>query len=103
MPQPTQLSRQPTKLTAATDFWDWQLHARCRSTGSATFFAPEGEPAGQRIRREHDAKKICLDCEVRLQCLAHALDTPDQHGVWGGVTERERAQERRIPADSGPS
>lgn len=87
----TLLSRQQAKLTAVTEFWDWQLHARCRTTGSATFFAPDDEPAGPRIRRENDAKKICGDCPVRGHCLAHALGTPEPHGVWGGMTERERA------------
>lgn len=87
----TLLSRQQAKLIAVTEFWDWQLHARCRTTGSATFLAPDGETAGPRIRREYAAKKICGDCPVRPHCLAHALNTPEPHGVWGGMTERERA------------
>ncbi|TSD40537.1 WhiB family transcriptional regulator [Rhodococcus sp. KBS0724] len=43
------------------------------------------------MRRENAAKKICGDCPVRSHCLTHALDTPEPHGVWGAMTERERA------------
>ncbi len=30
------------------------------------------------------------ECEVRLQCLADALESEANYGVWGGLTERER-------------
>jgi WhiB family redox-sensing transcriptional regulator len=33
---------------------------------------------------------ICADCPVRRQCLAFALDTRQDHGVWGGTSEQER-------------
>lgn len=87
----TLLSRQQANLPAVTDFWDRQLRAQCRHTGSATFFGPDNETAGQRIRRENDAKKICRACPARPYCLTHALHTPEPHGVWGGTAERERA------------
>ncbi len=29
---------------------------------------------------------------MRSECLAHALDTRTEFGVWGGMTERERRQ-----------
>jgi WhiB family redox-sensing transcriptional regulator len=41
-------------------------------------------------RRQHDAKSICFECEVRMDCLAEALDNRIEWGVWGGLTERER-------------
>ncbi|WP_080606336.1 WhiB family transcriptional regulator [Rhodococcus opacus] len=81
------------RLTAHTDFWDWQLHARCRRLGVTSFFAPDGETGGERARRERDAKKICSPCEVQAQCLAHAMRISETYGVWGGTTERERAEQ----------
>ena len=32
----------------------------------------------------------CYNCEVRLECLADALQSEANFGVWGGLTERER-------------
>ena len=42
-----------------------------------------------------DAKAVCLRCEVRTQCLAWALDTAQDAGVWGGTSEEERRIIRR--------
>lgn len=47
---------------------------------------------------QRDARSVCTDCPVQLQCLAEALDSRLQFGVWGGMTERERrAILRRYP------
>ena len=41
---------------------------------------------------------MCLACPVRTECLAEALDSRIEFGVWGGMTERERrALLRRRP------
>ena len=34
------------------------------------------------------ARAICAGCEIRLDCLALALSTPDTHGIWGGMTQQ---------------
>jgi len=31
-----------------------------------------------------------MNCTVRTECLADALDNRVEFGVWGGMTERER-------------
>lgn len=36
------------------------------------------------------ARKICLPCPVRKQCLIVALRTNEPHGVWAGLTHKER-------------
>ena len=44
------------------------------------------------------AKAICAGCRVKRQCLAFALGTRQEHGVWAGLSEqelRERAREAR--------
>ena len=39
-----------------------------------------------------------MGCDVRVDCLADALDNRVEFGVWGGMTERERrALLRRRP------
>ena len=35
-------------------------------------------------------RPICAACPVREACLEHALAVREKHGVWGGLTERER-------------
>ncbi|MEU6769568.1 WhiB family transcriptional regulator [Streptomyces sp. NPDC046853] len=47
---------------------------------------------------QHRAKAVCSGCPVRTECLVYALDSRVEHGVWGGLTERERrALLRRRP------
>ncbi|KOV41956.1 WhiB family transcriptional regulator [Streptomyces sp. H036] len=47
---------------------------------------------------QNKAKAVCAGCPVRTECLAHALDHRIEHGIWGGMTERERrALLRRRP------
>jgi WhiB family redox-sensing transcriptional regulator len=36
------------------------------------------------------AKSICRACDVMGDCAAWALDARERHGVWGGLTERDR-------------
>jgi len=59
------------------------------------FFGPEGERQQQRERREYVAKAVCARCPARVECLEHALTTPERYGVWGGMGEDERVTERR--------
>jgi WhiB family redox-sensing transcriptional regulator len=47
---------------------------------------------------QNGAKSLCLDCPVRFDCLAYALDHREEYGVWGAMPERERrALPRRRP------
>ena len=67
---------------------DWRAAARCSQFDPDLFFAPGAI--------EHkEAKRICRDCPVRVECLRYAMSTPVDHGIWGGMTERERRRHRR--------
>ncbi len=72
----------------ATPRRDWREEAACRGSASAVFY-PETE-AGIAA-----AKAICASCGVRAICLEIALRNRERHGVWGGLSERERARLRR--------
>jgi transcription factor WhiB len=51
---------------------------------------------------QNQAKLICRGCDVRGLCLAYAVDTGTEFGVWGGTTERERrALVRRVVQKDG--
>lgn len=76
-------------MTIAGPDGHWTAAAAC-GTGKV---APDElfvEGAAQR-----DARSVCEGCVVRLQCLADALDSRADFGVWGGMTERERRALRR--------
>ncbi|MFF4933154.1 WhiB family transcriptional regulator [Streptomyces griseofuscus] len=61
---------------------DWEERAACRATDPDELFV---EGAAQ-----NRAKAVCNGCRVRTECLAYALDGRIEHGIWGGMTERER-------------
>lgn len=59
----------------------------------ADMFFPEGILGGKGERYSaRAAKQVCLLCDVRNQCLKYALDHDERFGVWGGLSERERAR-----------
>lgn len=62
---------------------DWEDRALCRSVNADIFFAPGAT-------QEYRAKVVCDSCPVRWECLAYALRNRVEHGVWGGLTDRER-------------
>jgi WhiB family transcriptional regulator, redox-sensing transcriptional regulator len=68
---------------------DWRAQADCAKTNPDLWFAPGA--------MEHkEAKRICRHCPVQRQCLSYAMSAPVDHGVWGGLTERERRRQRRL-------
>lgn len=73
------------------DVWDWQMLGSCRGMASSAFFHPEGERGPARARRETSAKAVCLECPVLAECRAHALAVHEPYGIWGGLSESERA------------
>jgi WhiB family transcriptional regulator, redox-sensing transcriptional regulator len=47
------------------------------------FFPGRGESA-------EPARQVCAGCPVRQPCLEYALSHGITHGIWGGLTERDR-------------
>ena len=39
---------------------------------------------------ESEAKRICAECPVILECRDYSLQSQEPFGVWGGLTEDER-------------
>jgi WhiB family redox-sensing transcriptional regulator len=62
---------------------EWQERALCAQTDPEAFFPEKGGST-------REAKKICLSCEVRPECLEYALASDERFGIWGGLSERER-------------
>ncbi len=85
----TTTDHQPTQ--PVTEYWDWQLSAACRGMDVGTFYHPTGERWYEKDARITQAKQICQPCPVISQCAAWALRTREPYGVWGGLSEAERA------------
>ncbi|MFZ0230242.1 MAG: WhiB family transcriptional regulator [Mycobacterium sp.] len=66
----------------------WQDRALCAQTDPEAFFPEKGGST-------REAKKICLGCEVRSECLDYALAHDERFGIWGGLSERERRRLKR--------
>jgi WhiB family redox-sensing transcriptional regulator len=66
----------------------WVRQALCVETDPELFFPSPGRAATE-------AKRICESCPVREQCLQYALTNQEIHGIWGGLSPRERDALRR--------
>ncbi len=83
------IKRLPTPILES---YEWQWQGSCMGEDAAVFFSPEAERGRKRQRREENAKKICATCPVLEKCREHALSVQEPYGVWGGLTEAERAE-----------
>lgn len=72
---------------------DWRHAAACRGTDPELFF-PIGN-TGLALVQIEEAKQICRRCGVLDQCLRFAIDTGQDAGVWGGMSEAERVGLKR--------
>jgi WhiB family redox-sensing transcriptional regulator len=70
-------------LVEDTDEFSWQERALCAQTDPESFFPEKGGST-------REAKRVCLTCEVRSECLEYALRNDERFGIWGGLSERER-------------
>lgn len=72
---------------------DWRHRAACRREDPELFF-PTGN-TGPAVRQIEEAKQVCRSCDVRETCLSWALETGQDFGVWGGMSEDERRALKR--------
>ena len=84
--EPAPMPFEPDSELAPAD--QWQDRALCAQTDPEAFFPEKGGST-------REAKKICLGCEVRHECLDYALAHDERFGIWGGLSERERRRLKR--------
>jgi hypothetical protein len=54
-------------------------------------FYPEDFPdQEQRTLATKTAKTLCHSCPIIEQCFEYALESNQQHGIWGGTSPSER-------------
>jgi WhiB family transcriptional regulator, redox-sensing transcriptional regulator len=66
----------------------WQERALCAQTDPEAFFPEKGGST-------REAKRVCMSCEVRAECLDYALAKDERFGIWGGLSERERRRVKK--------
>jgi len=72
----------------------WREQARCWGEDTELFFPPRDKDKYKTIADQ--AKTMCLGangkspCPVLNQCLWYAIDSDEVHGIWGGMSHRER-------------
>lgn len=71
----------------------WRERAACAGMDTAMFFPGRGDTRGPQA-----AKAICEGCPVVGQCAEWAIPQSDLHGVFGGLTERQRRNLRTAAA-----
>src|SRR5688572_3295909 len=71
----------------------WRLSALCAETDPEAFFPEKGGST-------REAKRVCVGCEVRAECLEFALTNDERFGIWGGLSERERRRLRLMRRES---
>lgn len=78
----------------------WRYEAKCMDVDTSIFFPPRDRRLYKPIADK--AKAICWgtgesdpECPVRSQCLWYAVSMDDTHGIWGGMSHRERSHLKR--------
>lgn len=69
----------------------WYNYANCQDTDPEAFFYNENTTPAD----IETAKRVCQRCRVAEYCLKYALQEGIQHGIWGGMTAKERQQLRK--------
>ncbi|WP_336215752.1 WhiB family transcriptional regulator [Nonomuraea sp. LPB2021202275-12-8] len=75
---------------------DWRHRAACRDVDPELFF-PIGN-TGPALMQIEEAKQVCRSCSAMDSCLKWALESGQDAGVWGGLSEDERRALKRRSA-----
>ena len=69
---------------------EWREQANCKGVKTDLFYPDRHQESTSLV-----AKEVCAGCVVREECLNFALRNGERHGIWGGMSERQRKKLRR--------
>ena len=79
----------------------WTDRAACRDADPDLFFPVTEDRTRRAIAAQvARAKTVCARCPVWSQCLSYAVETRQDHGIWGGLTASERRRLARGGAET---
>lgn len=79
---------------AGVSLWFGSHVCNIECDGPEGCMAPRREP--KRKQRVSQARAICEECPVRMECLEYAVDNNERFGIWGGLTQRERTNSKLV-------
>jgi len=68
---------------------EWMESANCSTADPEMFFPDQNSRWGL-----EKAQRICAECSVVAECLDYAQQYPDLLGIWGGLSQNQRARKR---------
>ncbi|MEV7683236.1 WhiB family transcriptional regulator [Streptomyces sp. NPDC088341] len=75
---------------------NWRAGGACIGEDPELFF-PIGTTGPSALQIE-EAKAVCHRCSVMKTCRSWALESGQEHGVWGGLSEADRRSLKRRAA-----
>jgi WhiB family redox-sensing transcriptional regulator len=73
----------------------WKGRGACLNYDPDMWYPTSSDP-----RDAEPAQFVCFfECQVREACLDAALEAREEHGIWGGMTYRDRLQYARDKAN----
>lgn len=91
--------------TDSTHNQGWRYRAKCRGLDTELWYPPRDKDKYKTIADK--SKAICFgrdglpECPVRKECLLYAESMEEQHGIWGGMSHRERNALKRKAKKQG--
>lgn len=89
----------------ALDIGSWVDQAKCKGLDTKRWYPPRDKDI-YKVDAEY-AKGVCKGkdgkppCPVRHKCLLYSFLNEEEHGIWGGLSHRERAALERKAAKKG--
>ena len=84
---------------------DWRYDAKCRGLDTELWYPPR-DKAKYKIIADI-SKAVCYgkdgkpECKVRKECLLYSDKMDEKHGIWGGMSHRERNALKRKAKKQG--
>ena len=72
----------------------WYADAACLGVPATLGYDPWFDGSDGALNPHAEAAEVCDGCPVREPCAAFAIDHGIHEGVWGGMTPKQRRQQR---------
>jgi WhiB family redox-sensing transcriptional regulator len=84
---------------------EWRYEAKCFGMDTEMWYPPRDKTKYKTIAAQ--SKAVCYgkdgfpECPVRKECLLYSDKMEEQHGIWGGMSHRERNALKRKAKKKG--